>query len=210
MGSIPGDPQLQQAVWNATGTAILVASPDGTICQVNAELERLFGYRSGQLIGQPVEVLLPVRLREAHARHREGYMSAPVAQPMGTGRDLIGLRADGSEVPVEVGLQPVSTDAGLLVLVSVNDTSNRLRATAEHDTALERQYAFEQFIAGLSFRLIDVSDRQLPEAVAAGLGEMCQRLGLDRAVCYGLDDHAMPDVHVDLLKAGSVPRARRA
>jgi PAS domain S-box-containing protein len=202
VGSISEDSDLRHAVWDAAGTALLVASADGTICQVNAELERLFGYPSGQLIGRQVEDLMPTRVREAHIGHRHRYFAAPTARPMGIGRDLIGLRADGSEVPLEVGLQPLSAEAGPLVLVSVRDISDRVRTAAEHAAALERQYAFEQFLAGLSFQLIDVSDQQLPDAVGAGLEEMCQRSGLDRAVCYALDDHGRPELSMAWARDG--------
>jgi PAS domain S-box-containing protein len=203
--SISGDFRLQQAVWDAPGTAILVASPGGRICRVNAELEHLFGYAGGQLIGQPIDVLLPSGLGLPSA-DREGYFAAPTAQPLGTGRDVIGVRADGSEVPVAVGLQPLATDAGPLVLMSVADISGRLRTPAGDAATLERQCSFEQFSAGLSFRLIDLPDRELSEAVGAGLEEMCQRIGLDRAVCYGLDDHGMPERPIGWARDGCCDR----
>jgi formate hydrogenlyase transcriptional activator len=97
-------------------------------------------------------------------------------------------------VAIEIGVQPLAVEAGPLVLISVVDISDRVHTAAEDAAALEHLYAFEQFIAGLSFRLIDVSDRQLPDAVSAGLEQMCQRTGLDRAVCYGLDDHGLPEL----------------
>ena len=205
MDSISGDFRLQQAVWDAPGTAILVALPGGRICRVNAELEHLFGYASGQLIGQPIDVLLPSGLGLPSA-DREDYFAAPTAQPLGTGRDVIGLRADGSEVPVAIGLQPLATDAGPLVLMSVTDISDRLRMAAGDAATLERQCSFEQFTAGLSFRLIDLPDRELSEAVGAGLEQMCQRLGLDRAVFYGLDDHGMSEHPIGWARDGCCDR----
>jgi len=109
-------------------TGMLVVAPDGSIVLANAHIERLFGYAKEELLGQAVEVLLPERLRERHARHRAAYAAAPAARAMGAGLELVGRRKDGAEFPVEVGLSPVRLDQGLYLLASVIDVTERRMA----------------------------------------------------------------------------------
>lgn len=111
--------------------AILMASPDGHIRLANREAERLFGYRREELLGMEVERLIPQRLRASHVQHRAGFLADPQARPMGVGRDLHGLRRDGSEVPIEVGLNPVHIDGGTWVMVTIIDITERVRAAEE-------------------------------------------------------------------------------
>ncbi len=99
----------------------------GKIVMMNNEVERLFGYRRDELIGQNVDVLVPVRMRGQHLRHREGFTRHPEARRMGAGRDLFGLRRDGTEFPIEVGLNPIQTGEGILVLGAIVDISERKR-----------------------------------------------------------------------------------
>ena len=100
----------------------------GIIVLINAQVERLFGYRRDELIGQPIEQLVPVRFRARHPGHRDGFWADPHVRAMGAGRDLFGLRIDGTELPVEIGLTPVITDAGEFVLASVVDITQRRRS----------------------------------------------------------------------------------
>jgi PAS domain S-box-containing protein len=86
------------------------------IMVVNAELERLFGYGREELLHQKVEVLLPERFSASHPGLRTGYVTSPRARRMGAGRDLTGLRKDGTEFPIEIGLNPIETDEGVFVL----------------------------------------------------------------------------------------------
>jgi PAS domain S-box-containing protein len=99
----------------------------GKVVLVNTETERLFGYRRDELIGRSVDVLVPMRLRSQHVRHREGFIRHPETRRMGAGRELFGLRKDGTEFPVEVGLNPIQTSEGLLVLSVIVDISERKR-----------------------------------------------------------------------------------
>ncbi len=99
----------------------------GEIVMVNGEVERLFGYRREELLGRSIDILVPARLRGQHVRHREGFTRHPETRRMGEGRDLFGLRKDGTEFPVEVGLNPIPTSEGLLVLSEVVDISERKR-----------------------------------------------------------------------------------
>ncbi|MBI4423457.1 MAG: PAS domain S-box protein [Elusimicrobia bacterium] len=114
----------------------------GLIVLVNEQTERLFGYRREELLGQSIERLVPGRFRAGHPEMREGFFRHPKARPMGAGRDLFGLRRDGSEFPVEIGLNPLRTGEGEFVLASVVDISERKRAEEEvmrAKEALERR-----------------------------------------------------------------------
>ncbi len=118
--------------------AMIMADTRGIITLVNTQAEQLFGYSRDELIGQPVEMLVPGQLRGAHPAHREGYNRDPQMRSMGAGRDLFGLRKDGREVPVEIGLNPIATAEGRFVLASVIDiTERKLAEEREHTHAEE-------------------------------------------------------------------------
>jgi len=118
-------------------TAIVVVDQEGRIALVNKESERLFGYAREQLVGQHVEQLVPERYRAGHPGHRNAFLAAPEARPMGRGRDLYALRSDGQEVPVEIGLNPIETESGRLIVTTVIDQTERRRAEARFRTVVE-------------------------------------------------------------------------
>lgn len=118
--------------------AFVLIDRGGLISMVNHQTERLFGYHREELLGQPVEILLPERFREKHPEHRAGFFSNPVPRAMGGGRDLFGRRKDGSEVPVEIGLNPIQTSDGLFVLAAVVDITERRAAQEEMKRMNER------------------------------------------------------------------------
>jgi PAS domain S-box-containing protein len=120
-------------------SALVVADRTGTILLVNGETERLFGYAREELIGQPVEVLVPERARAQHPGHRAAFFGEPRARAMGTGRDLHGRRKDGGEFPTEVTLNPILTDEGVLVLAAVVDITERKRAEALRQASLQEE-----------------------------------------------------------------------
>jgi PAS domain S-box-containing protein len=97
----------------------------GRILLVNRQIEIQFGYTRDELVGQSVEYLIPERFRVQHQGHRARFLAAPAARPMGTGRDLFGLRKNGTEFPIEIGLQPITTATGRHVLASIVDTTER-------------------------------------------------------------------------------------
>ena len=107
--------------------AMVIVDRDGRIVLINTQTERLFGYSRIELIGQPVEVLVPERSRAAHPAHRTQYLAAPVVRAMGSGLDLWGRRRDGSEFPVEISLSPIETMEGSLVSSTIRDVSERVR-----------------------------------------------------------------------------------
>jgi PAS domain S-box-containing protein len=109
---------------------MLMMSARGRIALVNARIETLFGYRREELLGEPIEMLIPLRLGGQPPQYREGFLADPRIRAMGEGRDVSGLRKDGSEVAVEIGLSPITTAEGAFVLGSVVDISERKRAEA--------------------------------------------------------------------------------
>jgi PAS domain S-box-containing protein len=121
----PIDPALAGIAFELSPSGLLVVGEDGAILAANREIERLFGWPRGELIGRPVDTLVPDRWREAHSRHRHAFGGAPEVRAMGAGRDLYALRRDGTEFPVEIGLNPVRHGEGLLVLATVVDITSR-------------------------------------------------------------------------------------
>jgi PAS domain S-box-containing protein len=112
---------------------MIMADGDGKIVLVNSQTERMFGFKRSELIGQPVEVLINEALRESHVKYRTDYMVAPQARPMGAGRELRGQRKDGTEFPVEIGINPLPTPHGMFVLAAVVDISERRRTERERE-----------------------------------------------------------------------------
>lgn len=107
--------------------AMVMIDSEGTIVVVNAETEKLFGYTRQALLGCRIEMLIPERLRHHHPELRTRFFGAPEARRMGAGRDLFGLRQDGSEFPIEIGLNPIEMEEGLYVLSAIVDITERKR-----------------------------------------------------------------------------------
>ncbi len=105
----------------------LLVDAQGIIQMVNPSLLKLFGYTQEELLGKPMDILLPERYRANHENLRAGYMQKPSLRPMGLGRDLTGRHKNGTEIPVEIGLSPVESDTGNLTLAVVTDISERKR-----------------------------------------------------------------------------------
>lgn len=112
-------------------TPAVLVDQQGRICRLNAGAEALFGYQSEQLLGHLIEDLVPARFRGGHVVFRAAFGLAPMARPMGQRRDLYGLSANGSEIPVEVRLNPIRFDDNAYVLVTINDLSERKRIDRE-------------------------------------------------------------------------------
>jgi PAS domain S-box-containing protein len=108
--------------------AMIVVDPHGRIVRVNLQAEQMFGYREQELRSQPVEILIPERARQAHRLHRANYAANPRVRPMGSGQELVGLKRDGTQFPVEIALSPFNTEAGALFVASIRDISETQRA----------------------------------------------------------------------------------
>ncbi|HTV92184.1 MAG TPA: PAS domain S-box protein [Verrucomicrobiae bacterium] len=115
-------------VMEAAPNAMIAVDDNGRISLMNAQAERLFGYVRAELMGESVERLVPERLRASHTSLRASYLASPTTRAMGAGRELFGLRKDGSEFPIEIGLNPLSTPRGKFVLAAVIDITERKRA----------------------------------------------------------------------------------
>ncbi len=118
-------------VVEAAPSAMIMVDSEGQITLVNTQVENVFGYGRQELIGHSIEMLVPERFRSHHIGYRRGYFDDARARPMGAGRELFGLRKDGSEVPIEIGLNPIHTAEGLFVLASIIDVSERKQAELE-------------------------------------------------------------------------------
>lgn len=144
-GRKQAEEKFRLAVESAPNAMVMV-NQQGRIVLVNSQTEKLFGYQRDELIGQAVNILVPIRFQEAHAQHRAGFFASPQARPMGVGRDLYGLRKDGSEFPVEIGLNPIRTDEGIWVLSAIVDISERKRAEEEgkrHEAQMQQAQKLE-------------------------------------------------------------------
>ncbi len=120
-----------QRVVEASPTGMAMVSPEGKILLVNAQVEALFGYTRDELVGQSIEKLVPPRFRAAHPAHRQTYLTDATPRAMGAGRDLFGLRKDGSEFVVEIGLNPIETMDGKAIMASIIDITERKRIEDE-------------------------------------------------------------------------------
>lgn len=121
----------------AAPDAMVMVNADGRIVLLNSQTERLFGYPRDELLGRPVETLVPERFRAAHPDHRAQYFQAPVPRPMGAGLELFGRRRDGTEFPAEISLAPVATEDGTYATAAVRDVSARRRVEAKFRGLLE-------------------------------------------------------------------------
>lgn len=115
----------------ACPSGMVMVDDSGAILLVNREVERLFGYSREDLLGESIDLLVPDSSRGNHPGLRRGFSEHPQRRAMGSGRDLCGRRKDGTEIPVEIGLNPIRTPEGLFVLASVVDISERLRSEEE-------------------------------------------------------------------------------
>lgn len=120
-------PSALGGLLDAAPDAMIVVGPDGRIVLVNSQAERLLGYSRGELIGEPMEVLVPEDVREYHVKHRDGFFNEPRVRAMGSGLALHARRKDGSEFPVEISLAPVDSVDGRLVSAALRDVTSKRR-----------------------------------------------------------------------------------
>lgn len=163
-------------VVESSPNGVLTVDAEGRIALVNAQIEKLFGYERDELIGQPVEVLVPVRLREAHRDYRQAFAASPVTRPMGAGRELFGRRKDATEFPVEIGLNAIqSTGHGDAVLATIVDITDRVEAERRQGLLVREIFHRTKNLLSVVQSIANRSlsgDRTLPEAREAFLDRL--------------------------------------
>jgi PAS domain S-box-containing protein len=154
--------------WNVPFRALVDAAPDGLIvCDqggnlvlVNGEGERMFGYAHDELLGQPLEVLIPDERRARHRHHLSSYTTAPRLRPMGGKLELYGRRKDGTQFPVEISLSPVTTERGLLIIAGIRDVTERKQLERDKERATGYLMSAVEAVQE-AFLLFDEHDRLL-------------------------------------------------
>jgi PAS domain S-box-containing protein len=152
-------------------TAIIIVDGQGRIALCNAQASRLFGYTAAEILGQMIDILMPDRFRSGHLGLRTGFVQDPKTRPMGAGRDLFGLRKDGTEFPIEIGLNPITTGEGLFVVSAIADISERKRQAE----VLERSNMELQ-----RFALLASHDLQTPMRSIASFVQLLQSTYADK------------------------------
>lgn len=148
--------------------AMIMVNQSGTIVLANTQTEKLFGYSREELIGRPLEMLLPERYRAHHPSYRATFFATPQSRAMGLGRDLFAVRKDGTEILVEVGLNPMKTDEGHFVLAAVVDVTKRKQLQADLEEAVRQR---DRFLAILGHELRN------PIAAVRLANDILQRIG---------------------------------
>ncbi|HEX3376677.1 MAG TPA: sigma 54-interacting transcriptional regulator, partial [Candidatus Acidoferrales bacterium] len=158
----PESEPLFRTLFEFSPDAIIASDTKGSITEVNARVETMFGYARGELLGQSVEILVPERFRHAHPAHRNGYTSAARVRPMGAGLELYGRRKDGSEFPADIMLGPVETQDGPIVLCVIRDlTEKRTAEDALRRSEQQKRYLEEELNTEAQFDEIVGESRSL-------------------------------------------------
>ena len=165
--------------------AMVIIDDQGKIAIANGQAEEMFGYTRQEMLGKPVEILLPERLREDHVGHRDGFAAEPRLRPMGPGLELLARREDGSEFPVEISLSPVRSDAGHFVSSVIRDVTVRRRMDREIIAA--RQEAERANKANSAFLAEDSNDLRQPVQALSLLNGALRRTVKDERALEMID-----------------------
>jgi PAS domain S-box-containing protein len=179
----------------AAPDAIVIVNGAGVVQIVNAQTEKLFGYRRDELIGMPVETLVPQAARGQHAQHREAYAQHPQPRAMGMGLELRGRRKDGQEFPVEISLSPLETLDGKLISSSIRDVSDRRRL--EHDLRDANEF-LEQRVAARTIELAIANSELINTQELLRMAHKVARIGtfdLDKETNTAIWSPEMEDVY---------------
>ncbi len=161
--------EILRGLFEFAPDAVIVVDHAGRMVRLNAQTEILFGYGRQELLGQPVEVLVPDRLAARHVQHRKSYLPRPQLRPMGNGLELHGRRRDGSEFPVDIMLSPVETQQGRTVIAVIRDITERKRsevALRQSRDGLAELYNRLQELDGLKSKFISDVSHELRTPIA--------------------------------------------
>jgi PAS domain S-box-containing protein len=153
----PVDDRYRQLLDTAPD-AMVIANARGQIEFVNIQTEKVFGYSRSELIGQPIEILIPERFRKTHVGHRNRFVAEPTFRPMGSGLQLYGRRKDGCEIAIEVSLSPLATPDGTVVSAAIRDVTERHRLEVASKLASDRLHSAVEATQD-AFALFDADDR---------------------------------------------------
>jgi len=158
-----------RSVVQSAPNAMILVDKTGLISLANQQTTNLFGYEEPEMLGQKIEILIPERFRHGHDALRDSFFANPQARYMGIGRDLVGRRKDGSEIPIEVGLNPLKVDDDTMVLISIIDISERKRA---EELRTKKEAAEAAYKAKGELLAIASHDLKNPLAAIVGLAEI--------------------------------------
>ena len=182
--------------FKAATEGLIVVDRNGQIVEANLAAERLFGYSDTELFGQPIELLVPERLRERHQKHVRDYFTAPRNRPMGNAFDLVGRRKDGSEFPLEVSLTYArGTRRGDLTIAAITDISQRL--------ALEQEVRRAETLSSLGTLAAGIAhDLSNPLQVIRSRSELLLESPDEMPASEMREDHAT--IHRQAQRAGAI------
>jgi PAS domain S-box-containing protein len=182
--------RFRQVVESAPNAMVMIGM-SGKIEMVNTQAERVFGFERSEMLGQPIEMLVPSRFRFNHPNLREAFFESPVSRPMGAGRDLYGLKKNGTEFPVEIGLNPIETDEGTMVLSAIVDISDRKhREESIHASLKEKDILLGEIHHRVKnnlqiiHSLLDLQSGSISDTVALGLMRESQNRILSMALIH--------------------------
>jgi len=161
---------------------MVITDTEGTILHVNVEMERMFGYPRHELIGKKVEKLMPERVRSMHIGHRRMYAAKPTFRAMSMSSQLVGLRRDGTEIPLDVSLNPVQSQAGLMLYGIIRDKTELVVAQR-----FEWEARFERTLSELSAKFVNLCSDRVDVEIESGLQMICAALRADRATVAAIE-----------------------